>query len=138
MPRICSLGFAIVIALAMALPAHAQTTVTTADIQRLQDNLALAGNEVAQARSRDTARLQADLEDLREEVIYLKVKLRKERSVPRADYADVRDRIENIRSRARGDSAGGYTPSSGVGIGEDSKSTYPDRTGTSSGTGVGL
>src|ERR1043166_8764553 len=103
MHRICSFVFAIVIALAMALPAGAQTAVTNADILRLQDNLALAANEVAQVRSRDTSlsgRLQADLEDLREEVIYLKVKLRKERSVPRADYAEVRDRIDDLRSRA--------------------------------------
>jgi len=36
-------------------------------------------------------------------VIYLRVKLRKERTVTRAEYADVRDRIEDVRSRAGGD-----------------------------------
>src|SRR5262245_25146041 len=105
MHRLCSFVFAIVIALAMALPARAQTQVTTADIQRLQDTLMQAQTEISQVRSRDTSlagRLQADLEDLREEVIYLKVKLRKEGNVPRADYADVRDRLDDLRSRAAG------------------------------------
>lgn len=94
---------AFVIALVFALPAAAQTPVTTADIQRLQDSLSQATNEVSTLRNRDMAlagRLQGEIEDLREEVIYLKVKLRKERSVPRSDYADVRDRIDDVRSRA--------------------------------------
>ena len=87
-------------------------TVTNADIQRLQDNIYLADRDVQQARGRDTARagqLQTELDDLRDEVIYLKVKLRKERSLARTEFADVRDRIENVRSRARGDATGAYS-----------------------------
>ena len=57
--------------------------------------------------------LQAELDDARDEVIYLKVKLRRNEPISRGDYNDVRDRIENIRTRARGDSAGGYTPPAG-------------------------
>ena len=52
-----------------------------ADIQRLQDSVFQAGSDVQQLRSRDAARaaqLQSQLDDLRDEVIYLKVKLRKE------------------------------------------------------------
>ena len=51
---------------------------------------------VAQLRGRDVTRasqLQAELDDLREEVIYLKVKLRKEGNLARVEYSDVRDRI---------------------------------------------
>ena len=33
-------------------------------------------------------------------MIYLKVKLRKERSLARSEYLDVRDRIEDLRARA--------------------------------------
>jgi hypothetical protein len=92
----------------LAAPAAAQqsSTVTQADIQRLQDNVYLADRDVSQARSRDAARanqLQSELDDLRDEVVYLKVKLRKERTLARAEYADVRDRIDDLRSRARGD-----------------------------------
>jgi hypothetical protein len=94
----------------LAVPAAAQqsTTVTQADIQRLQDNVYLADRDVSQARSRDAARatqLQSELDDLRDEVVYLKVKLRKERTLARSEYADVRDRIEELRSRARGDAS---------------------------------
>ena len=81
--------------------------MTQADIQRLQDNVYLADRDVSQARSRDAARatqLQTELDDLRDEVVYLKVKLRKERTLARSEYADVRDRIEDVRSRARGES----------------------------------
>jgi hypothetical protein len=101
--------FRIVLALCVlvsAAPVAAQTTVTQADIQRLQDNVYLAERDVTQLRSRDTARanqMQAELDDLRDEVIYLKVKLRKERSLARTEYADVRDRIEDVRTRSRGD-----------------------------------
>jgi hypothetical protein len=51
------------------------------------------------------------LDDLRDEVIYLKVKLRKDRSVTRAEYADVRDRIEDLRSSARGVTRDSAVPS---------------------------
>jgi hypothetical protein len=67
---------------------------------------------MAQLRQRDrtAARtLSAELADLDEEIIYLKVKLRKERSVPRFEFNDLRDRLENLRSRVRGDATGGYT-----------------------------
>jgi len=92
----------------------AQGNVTSADIQRLQDNVYQAGTDVTQARTRDAARanqLQAELDDLRDEVIYLKVKLRKDGSLARSEYADVRDRVENLRTRARGEATNASTPS---------------------------
>jgi hypothetical protein len=104
---------ALLLTFALALPA-AQTaaSVTQADIQRLQDNIYQAGSDVSQLRSRDAARanqLQAELDELREEVIYLKVKLRKEQTLARSEYADVRDRIEDLRTRARGETTA-YAP----------------------------
>jgi len=93
---------------ALATPAAAQqgSTVTQADVQRLQDNIYLAERDVQQARSRDSGRatqLSTELDDLRDEVVYLKVKLRKERTLSRSEWADVRDRIDDLRSKARGD-----------------------------------
>jgi len=93
-----------------------QTSVTTADVQRLQDSIYDASRDVAQLRSRDAvmaSQLQAELDDARDEATYLKVKLRRSEPIPRVEYADLRDKIENIRSRARGDSSGGYTPPAG-------------------------
>src|SRR5882672_3996617 len=95
---------ALMLALAVAVPASAQTTVTTADIQRLQDQVYDASNEVSRLRGRDQAtaeRLQIQLDDLRDEAVYLKVKLRKEGSVSRADYNDVRSHVDSVRSEAR-------------------------------------
>ena len=98
----------------LAAPAAAQgSSVSQSDIQRLQDNVFQAGNDVSQLRGRDSSRasqLQAELDDLRDEVIYLKVKLRKDpRGFARNEYVDVRDRIEDLRTRARGDSTNAYS-----------------------------
>src|SRR5688500_6868959 len=104
-------AIAAVLALALGAPAAAQS-VTQNDITRLQDNVYLAERDVTQLRTRDATRagqLQAELDDLREEVIYLKVKLRKERSLARTEYADVRDRIEDLRTRAREDRFNTYS-----------------------------
>jgi hypothetical protein len=93
--------------------ATAQASVTQADIQRLQDNIYLAERDLSQLRGRDNARatqLTGQLDDLRDEVIYLKVKLRKERTLARTEYADVRDRIEDLRSEARGDERAAAPP----------------------------
>jgi hypothetical protein len=89
--------------LGVALPAWAQLPVTPADIQRLQDSLTQAGNELQQLRGQDASRageLQPQFDDLRDEVTYLRVKLRREGNVPRGDYAEVRDRLDDLRSRA--------------------------------------
>ena len=121
------------LALMLALSAGAARSaaaqsITNSEIQRLQDTIYDVSRDVSQLRSRDQAtasQLQAELDDARDETVYLKVKLRKNEPISRSEYADVRDRIDNIRSRARGDSSGGYTPSSGVGIGDDGRSTSP-------------
>ena len=49
-------------------------------------------------------RLQDELDSLREDVIYLKVKLRRENTVSRSEYNDTRNQLESLRSRARGES----------------------------------
>jgi ElaB/YqjD/DUF883 family membrane-anchored ribosome-binding protein len=106
MPCIRRAALTALVAIGLAASAAAQGNVTQADIQRLQDNVYQAGTDVSQVRSRDSARanqLQSELDDLRDEVIYLKVKLRKEGSLARTEYAEVRDRIESVRTRARGD-----------------------------------
>jgi hypothetical protein len=87
--------------------AAAQGMVTTTDIQRLQDNIYEASREIARLGDRDRAaaeRLQPALDDARDEAIYLKVKLRKSEPVARTEYAALRDRIDAIRARARGES----------------------------------
>ena len=133
-----SLALMLALSAGVARPAAAQS-ITNSEIQRLQDTIYDVSRDISQLRTRDQAtasQLQAELDDARDEAVYLKVKLRKNETISRSEYADVRDRIDNIRSRARGDSTGGYTPSSGVGIGDDRRSTTPSDTGSGSGVGT--
>src|SRR5687768_10185396 len=98
---------AAVVLLMSPIAASAQAQLTAADIQRLQDNVFDATTDVSRLRQRDARlaeSLEAELEDLRDEVIYLKVKLRKT-GATRAEYADLRDRIDRLRSQARGEPA---------------------------------
>lgn len=100
--RILVLGVAVV--LAGAGMAWAQAAVTEADLKRLET----AAGEIAHAAgmlAKTDATLAADIEKqlatLREEIVYLRVKLRRD-GVTRAEYADVRDRLETLRVRAAG------------------------------------
>src|SRR5262249_53743743 len=116
-------GAPVVLALSLALgsawPAaavQARSSITAADIQRLQNNISDAQRDISQLRTRDASlasELQAELDDAREDATYLKVKLRRNEPTATIDYSEVRDRVDNIRSRARGDSTGGYTPPAG-------------------------
>jgi hypothetical protein len=93
--------------LAFAAAAPAQTSrITQADVQKLQDAVYLAERDISNLRTRDSARatsLQGELDDLSDEVIYLRVKLRKERTLAQSEYNDVQTRIESVRNRARGE-----------------------------------
>jgi hypothetical protein len=121
MTRILRVAPVLLIALTLAAPARAQqSSVTQSDIQRLQDTLYLADRDISTMRTRDSARatqLSTELDDLRDEVVYLKVKLRKERSLGRGEFNDVRDRIEDLRSRAQssGGTSSGATGTGGLG-----------------------
>ena len=121
MTRISRVALAVLIAVGLAAPAWAQA-VTQADIQRLQDATYLADRDITTLRSRDATRaaqLQAELDDLKDEVIYLKVKLRKDRNLTRTEFNDVQSRLDGVRSRATGlyastdsgNSRGVYDPS---------------------------
>jgi hypothetical protein len=111
--RYLRIGIAVVTLLVSGLisQAAAQVSMTTGDVERLQQTVFDIGGDIARLRPGDARladTLQGELDSLREEVIYLKVKLRKEGSVPRSEYSDVRDRLEALRARARGE--GGGTP----------------------------
>lgn len=131
---------AAVFALALAMPAAAQT-ITASDIQRLQDQVYDASGDVSRMRNSSgdgAARLQGELDDLRDEVVYLKVKLRKEGNVNRYDYNDLQNRIQDLRSRARGDMRGtdrrtDTTANTGSSTGGWRTSGDPNGTSTSGG-----
>jgi hypothetical protein len=106
---------AFLLVMALAAPVAAQT-VTSSDIQRLQDEVYQAGSDVSRLRTSgptEANRLQDELDSLREEVIYLKVKLRRENDVDRREYTEVRDRLSDLRARARGDGSRDVKSTSG-------------------------
>jgi len=127
MTRISRVALAVLITVGLAAPAWAQA-VTQADIQRLQDATYLADRDITTLRSRDTTRaaqLQAELDDLKDEVIYLKVKLRKDRNLTRTEFNDVQSRLDGVRSRATGSYAANDS--------SNSRGVYdPSRSGTNS------
>ena len=89
-------------------PAATTATVSEADLQRLRQALTDATTEIGRVKTRDQAtasRLSRELDELTDEVAYLRVKLRKEGKVSRTEYFDLRDRIDDLRSRAGTDTA---------------------------------
>ena len=90
------LVFALALAAGSPSSAAAQSAIAAADIQRLQDTVFDASRHINQVRSWDgstAATLQAELDDVFDETIYMKVKLRKHEPVSRRDFAGVRDRF---------------------------------------------
>ncbi len=109
------MGLALTLGIGLGQPAAAQN-ITSTDIQRLQDSLTDASRDISQTRARDSAlgpQLQTELDDLRDETTYLKVKLRKNEPTARSEYFALRDRIDDLRSRARGDAATRSAPAAG-------------------------
>ncbi len=79
--------------------------VTEADLARLDKVAAEVAQHAAILKASD-ATLAVEVEKslglLKEEVVYLRVRLRKEGTVSRTEYTDVRDRMETLRIKAIG------------------------------------
>ena len=152
--RIQRIAMAAIAAAALAAPVAAQqqtngqrnaqqqqnySQVSQSDIQRLQDSVFQAASDLQQLKSRDAGRaaqLQTQLDDARDEVIYLKVKLRKEGSLQRSEYASVRDRIDDLRSQAANYTTS-YTPSSGTTANNNSGYNNGNNAGNNAGYNTG-
>ncbi|MDQ3068722.1 MAG: hypothetical protein M3R55_03210 [Acidobacteriota bacterium] len=100
------IALAATLMLLAAAPADAQTTVSRADIERLEVLSNEVADDVDDAVSRNASLGTSELELLREEVIYLKVKQRKGERITRAQYNDVRNRLQSLQSRARANASG--------------------------------
>jgi hypothetical protein len=121
---------AIVLALALGTSASVlgQSDVTSADIRKIQDNLDQAERDISQLKARDRAlatQLEAELDDVRDETVYLRVKARKNEPIARSEYADLRDKIEHIRDRARGNTGSHSSRSGGAASRSESGSEHP-------------
>ncbi|MCU0256476.1 MAG: hypothetical protein MUF60_07015 [Vicinamibacterales bacterium] len=98
----------LVLGLVLAAQAWAQpATAGSDDLLTLQDALYDASRDVSALRATDSAladELQRELDQLREEAVYLRVKLKKESVLPRSEVDALRRRVEDVRARARGES----------------------------------
>jgi hypothetical protein len=98
-------GLLLIAGLLLTASLGAQAQVTAADLTRLDSAVTEIERNVATLRRTDTT-LAADVErsltDLKDEVAYLKVKLRREGSVQRTEYSSLRDKLENLRVRSQG------------------------------------
>jgi len=112
MRRVVSRTAAVLAVCALLLPTAAlaaqasSASLTETDLQRLRTAVSDARTEIDRAKSRDpqlASSLSAQLNDLSDEVTYLSVRLKKEHQVPRAEYLDLRDRIDDVRAKAQGD-----------------------------------
>lgn len=120
--------------LTLTLPALAQTSpvaqtsqrsMSQSDLDRLQIAVNDASEDIEQLRGRDSqlaSTLTRELNELRDEVAYLRVKLRREKQVARGEYVDLRDRIDDLRLRARTTAAGASTAGSPTTTGRRSSS----------------
>jgi hypothetical protein len=94
------------VCLLVASVAYGQAAVTAADLDRLDATAAEIGRQATTLKATDAtlaASIERSLAELRDEITYLKVRLRKEGSVPRAEYASLRDRLDTLGIKAQGD-----------------------------------
>jgi outer membrane lipoprotein SlyB len=123
------MAFAVALTLLAAAPADAQT-VTRADIERLEVLSNEVSLDVEDALRRNNSLGNTEFEMLREEVIYLKVKQRKNERITRAQYNDVRSRLLSLQSRARAVASG---VTGGVAGTSGRSGVYRDRVGRMAG-----
>lgn len=94
-----------VLALALLIPMPlAAQTVTSAELLRLQDNIAEISKDLTTVRARNPTvanELQTELNNASDDAAYLRVKLRRNEVVSRAEYLELLDRIDNIRAKTR-------------------------------------
>jgi hypothetical protein len=103
----------LVVAQFLSASAFSQVRVSNLDVQRLEEDVQRARAELAALRSGnpDAGRsFDQELNDLGDEVIYLKVKVRRNESVTRADYLAVRDHLEELRGRIQARRPGAIPP----------------------------
>jgi hypothetical protein len=109
--RVCACLIAAIALVCLAAPMRAQSQgpVTAADLARLDATADAIADQALRIEKSDpalSASVMKSLAPLREDVTYLKVKLRREGSVTRDEFTDVRDRLEMLRLKAMNDPSG--------------------------------
>lgn len=107
---------AMALTLLLPLTAVAQPagSATQADLDDLQAQVSAVSQRVERLRLTDpsqASRLERDLDLVREDVTYLRVRMRRESSVPRSEVAAVRDRLTTLERSATGTTVRESAPS---------------------------
>lgn len=87
----------------MASSAWAQAAVTAADITRLETSATSISRLLPELRKTDltlAAEVEKSLALLQDDIVYLRVKLRRDEVVTRPEYSSLRDRLDTLRIRA--------------------------------------
>jgi hypothetical protein len=95
----------------------AQGAVTAADLAKLDTTATEIDGLAGRLKATDptlSAQVTKSLVDLRDEITYLKVKLKREGTVTRDEYNGLRDRLETLRLKATGPKAVATPPAEGV------------------------
>jgi hypothetical protein len=101
--RIARLLTFTVATLALAASAWAQVAVTTADVTRLETSATAIANRLVELKKTDptlAAEVEKSLTILQDDIVYLRVKLRREEVVTRQEYSSLRDRLDTLRIRS--------------------------------------
>jgi hypothetical protein len=91
--------------LGLLLPVAAWAQATQADLDALQTQVATVEQRIERLRETDAAKastLSRDLDLVRDDVAYLRVKLRRESSLPTSEVTAVRDRLTALERDASG------------------------------------
>ncbi len=97
---------AVIVGLLLPVAAAAQSTqASQADLDALQAQLSTVGQQIERLRSTDPARagqLDEQLALVRDDVAYLRVRMRRENSVPASEVTSVRSRLATLEREASG------------------------------------
>ena len=100
---------------------RAQVAVGASDISRLETTAADLDKQIKAVEPSSPAfavDARKSLSDLRDEIAYLRVKLRRDGAVTQAEYTDVRDRLETLRVKTAGQQPISAQPVLSPGAGE--------------------
>ena len=98
-------AMAFTLLLPLSAAAQPSGSATQADLDDLQAQVSAVSQRVERLRDTDpsaASRLERDLDLVREDVTYLRVRLRRENSVPRSEVTAVRDRLTTLERTASG------------------------------------
>lgn len=111
--RVFRRSMLVLLGLVLAASAWRQAAVTAADVSRLETTASDVDRQIASIQTTDptlASEARRTLQDLRDDITYLRVKLRRNETISRNEYTDVHDRLDTLLVKVHG-GARATTPS---------------------------